>query len=271
MITLRPSNIEIPEEIKNTLKEVLSDISEYEPHEIDSIIRRASHLTSCEAYLLHNFENDHISYKNDEYDMYRLVNALSSQSLQEYSNVKFDDVFSRSILWNNVKNVDKRIKKISELMGVTSLENIDNENLQAIAIMATMSTSDFNKRRKIIQERFSLETLSQAVTPHDLLHLMENPHSIYGIRNKKNKDTLFTSKKFSDTLELDMYASRMLENGDSYDDVVAYHHQVPNGYWNDVNNLLEDEEFNGNLRLIYSYLENDFGGFHPRQRTRKEG
>lgn len=269
--TRRPESAVDPDGIREEISKGLEAwnvrrVGKPNPYLLDGIARQASFLPQIEP---------------DEYDYDRLLKVLYQRQFEDVARKLSNFFGAKPVFFGNAMESLKKNDQIASLGGFESYNTVPAEEKPYVILL-------FPKDLSEIEQVF--EDLSHRAVSFSEVHkiLSDTTSSLYPSVSKKNevtrKSILAKQKKkkakkvdfyeegkklqgaiSEENLDIDEAATDLLMQGYEHRKVMAYHHQVPRGYWDDVDQVLSDND-GMDVSDVYDMLEEKYD-FHPDDRT----
>ena len=249
-----------------SLEKLDSSLSEWKnapDHQIETLVRSA-------VYLSPRFD--------DSDDIDRLISVFESpQSRKEASN-KMNDLTMKPYYYDDSNTMQEKIEKVMIKLDLKDFNSLSDKDQSSLAALALLNSDDVDTMIDI-----AVNSFPDRVMPSDVVLVGKDIKSLYPATsddnvfrhktNRKSKDKNYIAGRndennlFSDSMEADLDASLMILDGYAEEDIIAFHNDVPKGYWKDV--LEKVSEGHDDLNEIYDLLDKKYR-WHPEDRRKPE-
>lgn len=230
----------------------------------------------------------------DESDWDRLIQAFLNDSVMEHARELSGKLNSKIITFNDVNSVSSRKRDILFELGSNDgkVDNLDSNEISALSDLSKMSENIYHESLNIAIQNNTYGGMimpsvvveiskdnSQNYLHPERYEITESPTQIaYDVVKNSDfsneaqlpKTDYSDSRKieellYSDEMEMDSDATSMVNYGYAIDDIISFHNQAPKGYWNDVEEAVNEN--GGKLQQAYDKLKEKYD-WHPSQREK---
>lgn len=241
----------------------LSDWKNAPEHQIETLVRSA-------VYLAPRFD--------DSDDIDRLISVFESpQSRKEASN-KMNDLTIQPYYYDDSTTMQEKIEIVMNKLDLDDFNSLSDKDQSSLAALSLLNSEDVDHMIDI-----AVNSFPDKVMPSDVVMVGKDIKSLYPATsddnvfrykvNRKSKDKNYIAGRdeednlFSDSMEADIDASAMILEGYSEEDIIAFHNDVPKGYWKDV--LVKVSEGHDDLNEVYDLLDKKYR-WHPEDRRKPD-
>lgn len=241
------------------------------------------------------YEEQGLSYRekvtSEKKDIIRLIDVLANPSIRQAAEDASNRLDSSIVTYNYSRDmVEKHFAVIEKLFGMT-FEDASEPDQSAMQTIALYGQKDFNRMLQRIDDMAKKtgdkDKFFSQVSPRDVLDDMFGASRRNSLRHTRRKRARYIGRReivmnkehgkgryqqgrseqdvLDETMEVDIQASGMVDEGYAIEDVLEFHRNVPRGYWNKVLEIVNSPDSTGNPEDAYDQLEEEFD-FHPYDR-----
>lgn len=218
--------------------------------------------------------------KNDPEDVQRLIKCCYDVNVRKSAINAMNLLSSHVFYWVDYEDLNSVMNAIIEKIRCKPYDELPDKEQTALVTLANMPSADV---RVLIDSALIEYEESDSVKPSEIITLGQRKHKQAVPRSETTKGRNRYSKKgsgsvyaegrkedndlFGDgTLEYDVYAMQLMIEGCSREKIMAYHNNMPKGYWSEVAQIIEESEEDLEPMDVYQSLYDKYK-VHPEERN----
>lgn len=247
--------------ISKKISESIVDWENAPDHQIETLVRSALYLPPKVG---------------DTEDVLRLCSVFTSSQSRKTASEYMNNIMMKPYYRDDIKSMEEKIGLLLEELNIEDFNSISDKEQSSIMALSTIDIDDVKEMISVARKSFPDE-----IKPSDVVMIGKDINSLYPAtsddnlfqhtskRRSRDKDYVAGREEddslFSDTMEADLDASQMIIAGYPEEDIIAFHKDVPRGYWAKVLHFVEQGE--DDIRGIYDELDKEFR-WHPSDRRK---